>query len=226
MEIGNILNDLNSKTLNKYDDINKDYISSLDVNSIFKIESKIIDDLNILKEKDKNLDLIYFNYRNLKQRINKNIEKQKENLNCISMQKEEFGNIEARKKTLYLSKEYNFYKEQTNTKDLINKIKNLHSKIDLLKSDLRDRKLSLEYNKIKEKYNSILIFINSEKFDNKVDVIPSGGSNEEKINWYEKRIEEYIEKQIIFNNYIGLLENYYNEVLEKRISNTNLKELV
>ena len=52
MEINTILNDLNTKTLNKYDDINKDYISSLDVNSIFKIESKIIDEWNILKEKE------------------------------------------------------------------------------------------------------------------------------------------------------------------------------
>ena len=69
-----------------------------------------------------------------------------------------------------------------------------------------------------------MIFVNSEKFDNKNDCIPNNLSNDEKIKWFNKNIEEYIEKQMIFDNYIFMLENYYNEVLQKKISNIRLSK--
>ena len=199
-------------------------IEDLDINTIFKLESELINEISVLEDKYKNLDLIYFNYNKMKNKIKRSIEIKKEVLIKLSNQKEDFNSLEDKRKTIYLSREYTFYKEQTNTKKLVEKIKNLYSKIDFLKGDLKNRKLTLEYNKIKEKYRDIMIFINSEKFDNKSDVIPNNLSTEEKIKWLNRGIEEYIEKQMIFDNYIFMLENYYNEVLQKRISNISLSK--
>lgn len=217
MDVNNILNEKNESNKLKN-------IDNLDINSIFRLESELINEINILEDKYKNLDLIYFNYNKMKNKIKRSIELKKEILVKLSIQKEEFNTLEDKKKTIYLSREYTFYKEQTNTKKLVEKIKNLYNKIDFLKGDLRNRKLTLEYNKIKEKYRDIMIFVNSEKFDNKNDCIPNNLSNDEKIKWFNKNIEEYIEKQMIFDNYIFMLENYYNEVLQKKISNIRLSK--
>lgn len=221
MDVNNILNELEERRVNK---INNNDLEGLDINTMFKLETEIIDDINQLQEKYKNLDLIYFNYNKMKNKIKNKIEDKKKLLVKISMQKEEFNKIETKKKAIFLSKEYSFYKEQTNTKKLIEKIKNLCNKIDLLKGNMKNRKLTLEHNKIKEKYREIMIFVSSEKFDGKNETIPSNLTNEEKIEWLNKRIEEYIEKQMIFDNYIYLLENYYNEILDKKISNISLSK--
>lgn len=221
MDVNNILNELEERRVNK---INNNDLEGLDINTMFKLETEIIEDINQLQEKYKNLDLIYFNYNKMKNKIKNKIEDKKKLLVKISMQKEEFNKIETKKKAIFLSKEYSFYKEQTNTKKLIEKIKNLCNKIDLLKGNMKNRKLTLEYNKIKEKYREIMIFVSSEKFDSKNETIPSNLTNEEKIEWLNKRIEEYIEKQMIFDNYIYLLENYYNEILDKKISNISLSK--
>lgn len=219
MDINNILDELEERRIQKS---NANNIDSLDINTIFKLENELINDINQLQDKYKNLDLIYFNYNKMKNKIKRKIEGKKELLVKLSMQKEEFNNIEAKKKAIFLGREYTFYREQTNTKKLVERIKNLYNKIDILKGDMKNRKLTLEYNKIKEKYRDILAFINSEKFDGKTSNMPSNFTNEEKIEWLNKRIEEYIEKQMIFDNYIYLLENYYNEVLDKKISNISL----
>lgn len=221
MDVNNILNELEERRVNK---INNNDLEGLDINTMFKLETEIIDDINQLQEKYKNLDLIYFNYNKMKNKIKNKIEDKKKLLVKISMQKEEFNKIETKKKAIFLSKEYSFYKEQTNTKKLIEKIKNLCNKIDLLKGNMKNRKLTLEHNKIKEKYREIMIFVSSEKFDGKNETLPSNLTNEEKIEWLNKRIEEYIEKQMIFDNYIYLLENYYNEILDKKISNISLSK--
>ena len=198
-------------------DIKTKNIDNLDINTIFKLEGEIIKEINQLEDKSKNLDIIYFNYNKMKNKVKRNIEQKKEVLIKLSIQKEEFNNSEIKKKAIYLSKEYTFYREQTNTKKLMDRIKNLYNKIDILRGDLKNRKLTLEYNRIKEKYRDIMIFINSEKFDNKNDNIPNNLNNEEKIEFLNKGIEEYIEKQMIFNNYIFMLENYYSEVLDQRL---------
>ena len=221
MDVNNILNELEERRVNK---INNNDLEGLDINTMFKLETEIIEDINQLQEKYKNLYLIYFNYNKMKNKIKNKIEDKKKLLVKISMQKEEFNKIETKKKAIFLSKEYSFYKEQTNTKKLIEKIKSLCNKIDLLKGNMKNRKLTLEYNKIKEKYREIMIFVSSEKFDGKNETIPSNLTNEEKIEWLNKRIEEYIEKQMIFDNYIYLLENYYNEILDKKISNISLSK--
>ena len=106
---------------------------------------------------------------------------------------------------------------KTNTKTLISKINDIDNKINLLREKLKDRKLTIQYNKIKSKYNKIIIFVNSEKFDNKNDIIPNNITLEEKIKWYQNRIDELIEKQMILDNYIILLKNLYKNIIEKRI---------
>ena len=215
MDIGNLLFESNDVKYNSKD------IKNLDINTIFKMESDLLEEISLLEDKSKNLDIIYFNYNKMKNKIKRNIEMKKDTLSKLSQQKDKLTDLDDKKKLLYLTKEYTFYKEQTNTKKLVNKIKNLCNKIDFLKGELRNRKLTLEYNKIKEKYRDIIIFISSEKFDNKKDILPSNLNIDEKIDWFNNRIEEYIEKQVIFDNYIVMLENYYSKVLEKKYQTIN-----
>ncbi len=215
MDIGNLLFESNDVKYNSKD------IKNLDINTIFKMESDLLEEISLLEDKSKNLDIIYFNYNKMKNKIKRNIEMKKDTLSKLSQQKDKLTDLDDKKKLLYLTKEYTFYKEQTNTKKLVNKIKNLCNKIDFLKGELRNRKLTLEYNKIKEKYRDIIIFISSEKFDNKKDILPNNLNIDEKIDWFNNRIEEYIEKQVIFDNYIVMLENYYRKVLEKKYQTIN-----
>ena len=215
MDIGNLLYESNDVKYNSKD------IKNLDINTIFKMESDLLEEISLLEDKSKNLDIIYFNYNKMKNKIKRNIEMKKDTLSKLSQQKDKLTDLDDKKKLLYLTKEYTFYKEQTNTKKLVNKIKNLCNKIDFLKGELRNRKLTLEYNKIKEKYRDIIIFISSEKFDNKKDILPNNLNIDEKIDWFNNRIEEYIEKQVIFDNYIVMLENYYSKVLEKKYQTIN-----
>ena len=44
-----------------------------------------------------------------------------------------------------------------------------------------------------------------------------------KIHWYNLRINEMIEKQMIFNNYIFLLENLYKEIVNLELDKLKVK---
>ena len=206
-----------SSDSSKFDEINNNNIEHLDIGSLFKLEENLINNIYKLKAKNKDLDIIYLKYHELKNKLNKKVENEKNLLIKINGQKEEYDKSDIKRKLIYLNKEYNFLIEQTNTKKLVERIKDLEQKINLLKGEIKDRKLTIEYNKIKNNYSKIIIFVNGEKFDNKIDVIPTNLPIEEKIVWYEKRIEETIEKKMIFDNYIFLLENLYNNILEKRM---------
>ena len=140
------------------------------------------------------------------------------------MQKEEYERNDHKRNLLYLSKEYNSLLEKTNTKALLEVIKNLEQKIDLLKKDIKNKKLLQKYSKVRDSFNNVTIFVNTEKFDNKSSIVPTSLFAEEKIFWYEKRIEELIEKQMIFDKYIYLLENLYNDFLEKRMLDITLNK--
>lgn len=207
----------NDYDYSRFDELNNRNIEHMDISSLFKLENNIVNNINKMKENTKDLDIIYLNYKNLKKRIDSKINNDKELLIKINSRKDDYDKKDERKKLVFLTKEYNFFLEQTNTKELNKKISNLEKRINFLRENLKDNKLTLEYKKIKEQYKNILIFINSEKFDNKVDIIPSNLNNKEKINWYEKRIEELIEKQMIFDKYIYLLENLYNDILNKKM---------
>ena len=207
----------NDYDYSRFDELNSRNIEHMDISSLFKLENNIVNNINKMKENTKDLDIIYLNYKNLKKRIDSKINNDKELLIKINSKKDDYDKKDERKKLLFLTKEYNFFLEQTNTKELNKKINNLEKRINFLRENLKDKKLTLEYKKIKEQYKNILIFINSEKFDNKVDVISNNLNNKEKIDWYEKRIEELIEKQMIFDKYIYLLENLYNDILKKKM---------
>lgn len=207
----------NDYDYSRFDELNNRNIEHMDISSLFKLENNIVNNINKMKENTKDLDIIYLNYKNLKNKIDSKINNDKELLIKINSKKDDYDKKDERKKLLFLTKEYNFFLEQTNTKELNKKINNLEKRINFLRENLKDKKLTLEYKKIKEQYKNILIFINSEKFDNKVDVISNNLNNKEKIDWYEKRIEELIEKQMIFDKYIYLLENLYNDILKKKM---------
>lgn len=207
----------NSSDLSKFDEINYNNIEHLDIGSLFKLEENIIKNIYKLENKNKELDIMYLKYQTLKTKLKEKVNIEKNLLIKINSQKEEYIKNDEKRKLLYVTKEYNSLLEQTNTKDLINRIKELDQKINLIKEEFKDRKLTLQYNKIKTKYSKIIIFVNSEKFDNKVDIIPNNLSVEEKIIWYEKRIEEIIEKKMIFDSYLFSLENLYKDIIEKRM---------
>ena len=207
----------NDYDYSRFDELNSRNIEHMDISSLFKLENNIVNNINKMKENTKDLDIIYLNYKNLKNKIDSKINNDKELLIKINSKKDDYDKKDERKKLLFLTKEYNFFLEQTNTKELNKKISNLEKRINFLRENLKDKKLTLEYKKIKEQYKNILIFINSEKFDNKADAIPNNLNNKEKIDWYEKRIEELIEKQMIFDKYIYLLENLYNDILKKKM---------
>ena len=207
----------NDYDYSRFDELNNRNIEHMDISSLFKLENNIVNNINKMKENTKDLDIIYLNYKNLKNKIDSKINNDKELLIKINSKKDDYDKKDERKKLLFLTKEYNFFLEQTNTKELNKKISDLEKRINFLRENLKDKKLTLEYKKIKEQYKNILIFINSEKFDNKVDVISNNLNNKEKIDWYEKRIEELIEKQMIFDKYIYLLENLYNDILKKKM---------
>ena len=53
--------------------------------------------------------------------------------------------------------------------------------------------------------------------DNSLTEIHNDSDISKKINWYNQRINEMLEKQMIFNNYIYLLENFYKEVVDLEV---------
>ncbi|MBE6152617.1 MAG: hypothetical protein E7166_00110 [Firmicutes bacterium] len=207
----------NSSDFSRFDEINNNNLEHLDIGSLFKLEENIIKNICKLENKNKDLDIIYLKYQDLKNSLKEKIISEKKLLIKINSQKEEYDKSEEKRKLLYLTKEYNFLLEQTNTKTLMSRIKEIDKKVELLRKELKDRKITMQYNKIKSKYSKIIIFINSEKFDNKTDVIPNNINMEEKIIWYENRIEEIIEKKMIFDNYIFSLETLYKDIVEKRM---------
>ena len=223
MDINTILNNLNFDN-SRFDEINSANIEHMDISSLFKLENNIIDNINKLKLSKKDLDLLYLNYGSIKNKLNSKIDNNKNLLVNINIQKEEYERNDCKRNLLYLNKEYTLLLEQTNTKKLLNVIKNLEQKIDILKKDIKDKKLIQKHSKIRDSFNNITIFVNTEKFDNKTDAIPNNLSNEEKIIWYENRIGELIEKQMIFDKYIFMLENLYNDLLEKRMLDTTFSK--
>lgn len=206
-----------SSDSSRFDEINNNNIEHLDIGSLFKLEENIIKNIYKLENKNKELDIMYLKYHTLKNKLKEKVINEKKLLIKISGQKEEYDKNDEKRKLLYLTKEYNALLEQTNTKDLMDRINELEQKINLIREELKDRRLTMHYNKMKAKYSKIIIFVNSEKFDNKIDVIPNNLGVEEKIMWYEKRIEEIIEKKMIFDNYLFSLENLYNDIIEKRM---------
>jgi len=216
MDLNTVLSSLSFDN-SRFDEINNNNIEHMDITSLFKLENNIINNINKLKISQKDLDLLYLNYGSIKNKLNKKIDNNKNLLININMQKEEYERNDHKRNLLYLSKEYNSLLEITNTKALLEVIKNLEQKIDLLKKDIKNKKLLQKYSKVRDSFNNVTIFVNTEKFDNKSSIVPTSLSAEEKIFWYEKRIEELIEKQMIFDKYIYLLENLYNDFLEKRM---------
>ena len=216
MDLNTVLSSLSFDN-SRFDEINNNNIEHMDITSLFKLENNIINNINKLKISQKDLDLLYLNYGSIKNKLNKKIDNNKNLLININMQKEEYERNDHKRNLLYLSKEYNSLLEKTNTKALLEVIKNLEQKIDLLKKDIKNKKLLQKYSKVRDSFNNVTIFVNTEKFDNKSSIVPTSLFAEEKIFWYEKRIEELIEKQMIFDKYIYLLENLYNDFLEKRM---------
>lgn len=223
MDLNTVLSSLSFDN-SRFDEINNNNIEHMDITSLFKLENNIINNINKLKISQKDLDLLYLNYGSIKNKLNKKIDNNKNLLININMQKEEYERNDCKRNLLYLSKEYNSLLEKTNTKSLLEIIKNLEQKIDLLKNDIKNKKLLQKYSKVRDSFNNVTIFVNTEKFDNKSSIVPTILSSEEKILWYEKRIEELIEKQMIFDKYIYLLENLYNDFLEKRMLDITLSK--
>ncbi len=218
MNFNSYLNDFNNEFGDEFDDIKRDKKRSLDIDNIFKTELSLLNDIKDIKNKTQNLDIIYLEYNDLKQKLNNKIKSKKKELIVLNNEKESIELTTARKKLSYLIHEYKFYVSQTNSKEYINTINLLHTKIEyILKSS--NKKLNDKYKKIKNKYSSIIAFIKSEQLSNNTSQCNNEWSILEKINWYNQKINELIEKQMIFNNYLFLLDDLYNELISYKFNN-------
>lgn len=223
MDLNNLLNNFEEDFGSKFDDIKKNYNHNLDIGSLFNLENSLIKEIQIIKEKTQNLDLIYLNYDKMKNNLNRKINSKKSELINLNNEKEEYDKTTVKKKLVYLMREYKFYLEQTNTNNYMNIIKLLHTKIEYLLKSSNSKKNNMKYDKVKNKYTNILAFINSEKISNKLNNLDQNSNISEKVNWYNLRINEMLEKQMIFNNYIFLLENFYKELVSLELEKIKIK---
>ena len=222
MDLNNLLENLNDEFGSKFDDIKKNNIKNLDISSLFNMENSLIKEIQCIKEKSQNLDLIYLNYDKMKSNFNKKINTRKSKLINLNNEKEYYDKTTLKKKLGYLIREYNFYIDQTNTGEYMNNIKLQHNRIEYLLKCVNNKKSNIKYEKVKNKYNNILAFIKSENICNQSQEIPKYYDISDKINWYNKKINEMIEKQMIFNNYIFLLENFYKETVNIEIEKVKI----
>ena len=203
-----------------FDDVKKENIRHLSVDELFNTEIKLLKEIDIVKDESQNLDLLYLNYNNVKDHFNKKILDKKSKIIIINNNKELIDKSNLRKKNNYLKREYNFYLEQTNTKNYLNNIKLLHKKIEYLLNIYKSNIYNNRYSKIKNKYNNIIAFVKSENCE--TSKIDSSENILNQINFYNEKIENLIEKQMIFNNYIFLLESFYKDVVTNEIKKLNV----
>lgn len=221
MDLNKFLENFSFEFGSKFDDIKKENIHNLDIGSVFNVENSIIKEIQYIKEKSQNLDIIYLNYNKMKNNLDKKINVRKSKLILLNNEKEYYDKTTSKKKLSYLLKEYKFYLEQTDTLNYMNMIKLQHEKIEYLLKCSNNKKNNDKYVKVKNKYNNILAFVKSEKLTKCSIEVPNNVDIMFKINWYNQRINEMIEKQMIFNNYIYLLENFYKELVELEIDKVN-----
>lgn len=188
-------------------------VASLDIASLFKLEKNIITYTNELQINNKNLDLIYFKYYELKNKINNAIKYNKEILIKINSQKKTYDLKNTYKKLNFQKKLYKLLCYQTSKSILLEQIKEIENAITLLLDDLNSSILNNKFNNIKNKNKKNIIKIMNNKNDS-----PYKLSTNEKITWYENKIEEKVKIKMIFESYMFSLENLYKEIIEKKMS--------
>ena len=209
MNINNLITSLTDENNDRFDDIKKLNKHNLDIDVLFNLENKTISEIASIKEKDQNLDLIYINYNKMKNNLKKNLNTKKSKLININNLKERYDINNLNKKLSYVYNEYKFYIKNTNTDNYMNNIKDLHDKIEYLLKRISNKK-------IKNKYKNIIAFVKSEKLLNDT-ILDKRKDTSYKINWYNNRINEMIEKQMIFDSYMFLLESFYDELIKYEI---------
>lgn len=187
-------------------------ISSLDIASLFKLEKNIITYTNELQSNNKNLDLIYFKYYELKNKINNAVKYNKDILNQISSQKKKYDLTNNYQKLNYLKKLYKLLCYQTSKYILLKQVKEIENVITLLLDDLNSSDLNNKFSNIKNKNEKKIKKVIHSKNDS-----PYKLSTNEKITWYENKIEEKIKIKMIFESYMFSLENLYKEIIEKKM---------
>ena len=216
MNINNLITSLTDENNDRFDDIKKLNKHNLDIDVLFNLENKTISEIASIKEKDQNLDLIYINYNKMKNNLKKNLNTKKSKLININNLKERYDINNLNKKLSYVYNEYKFYIKNTNTDNYMNNIKELHDKIEYLLKRISNKKIINKYEKIKNKYKNIIAFVKSEKLLNDT-ILDKRKDTSYKINWYNNRINEMIEKQMIFDSYMFLLESFYDELIKYEI---------
>lgn len=187
-------------------------ISLLDISSLFKLEKNIITYINELQCNNKNIDIIYFKYHEMKDKINSTIKANKDILIEINNQKKKYDLTNNYQKLNYQKKLYKLLCYQTNNSILINQIKEIEFAITLLLDDLNNCNLKSKFNNIKDKNEKKIKKVMHSKNNN-----PYKLTINEQITWYENKIEEKIKIKMIFESYIFSLENLYKDIIEKKM---------
>lgn len=189
-------------------------ISSLSINSLFKFEKNIINHISELEDKNKELDIIYLNYFNLKKQINCSIEYEKNYLIEIKNKKDNYDINDIKNKLSYLKKEYTTLLYQTNIISFVKKTKELEEKIILITENTNKNELNSKLYEMKQKRNKIVK--TSKQTGKQKTNIYSRISIDKKICWYEKQIELLTQNKMILDNHIYCLENLYKDCIRKR----------
>lgn len=185
-------------------------ISLLDITSLFKLEKNIITYTNELQSNNKNLDLIYFKYYELKNKINSAIKYNKDILVQINAQKKKYDLKNNYEKLNYQKKLYKLLCYQTSKSILLKQIKEMESAITILLDDLDNSYFNDKFINIKNKNNITKVMKTKNNSPYKLSI-------NEKITWYENKIEEKVKIKMIFESYMFSLENLYKDIIEKKM---------
>ncbi len=209
------IGDRKEKLQERFDEIDKSYIESVDFINLFKREEKLIKEMIDVKKKSRYLDYLFLEYDNIKKNINNEINKNIKELNIINSSSDKVLD-DSYKQNSYVYHEYKLLVNITNTGEYLKIINDLKIKIELLLKGITNENLLLEYKLIQKEYNEIFIFVTLEKKekDNKIPNFREFVNNKKS---YLNSIGNLLYKKKIFDSYIYKLEDIYTTIVDHKL---------
>ena len=207
-------NDLFNK--NKFDELDKEYINN-NVKSLFKKEEELINKLNIVKKKKRNIDYLKVEYNTFKKNIEEELSRTTNNLKKINKISKYFINDKS-KNDSFLFYEYKLLLITTSTNNYLKIIEEIKLKINQICNNISNKDIITLEKEIKKDYQYILIFINADNDEyNSKNISFKEFLNNKK--FYYKEIENLLYKKKLFTSYIDKLEFLYYTIINFKMSN-------
>ena len=206
-------NDLFNK--NKFDELDKEYINN-NVKSLFKKEEELINKLNIVKKKKRNIDYLKVEYNTFKKNIEEELSRTTNNLKKINKISKYFINDKS-KNDSFLFYEYKLLLITTSTNNYLKIIEEIKLKINQICNNISNKDIITLEKEIKKDYQYILIFINADNDEyNSKNISFKEFLNNKK--FYYKEIENLLYKKKLFTSYIDKLEFLYYTIINFKMS--------